>query len=118
MQFKFNSTLELGDVGISLHNLNASTVQITDFIGNEHKCAHCMRPISEGDTVIVVQDTIFENGSIVLGSELQLVHIGGDHGSTCAEDFLSRIIDKHIPPASAEIIPNVEESIKEGDQTP
>jgi len=25
------------------------------------------------------------------------VHVGGDYGSTCAEDYLARILDKYIP---------------------
>ncbi len=117
MQFKFESKLKLGDVDVSLQNLKAEKVEVYDFRGNEDNCAHCLRPIKEGDTVLVIHDTQIKHDTIVLGSELQLVHIGGVYGSACAEDFLHRIINKYIPPAPAEIIPNVEESTKEGTQT-
>ena len=117
MQFKFNSKLRIGDVDVSLQNLKAEEVEVHDFRGNEDSCAHCLRPIKEGDTVLLIHDTQIKKDTIVLGSELQLVHIGGVYGSTCAEDFLDRIKNKHILPVSTEITPNVEDTTKEGDQT-
>jgi len=120
MQFKFGSKLKIGGVEISLENLNADHTIVTDLRGNEYKCAQCMRKFEEGDNVLVVQDTIYTGNTVTLDGSLQLVHIGaaeGNEGRTCAEDYLSRIINKHIPPVPAEIIPNVEEPTKEGDQT-
>ena len=97
MQFKFNSDLKVGDVIISLKSLKADEVAVTDFVGNEQKCAQCMRSILKGEPVLVVQDTELDFGQIVLDGELQMVHIGGAYGSGCAEDYLSRMINKHTP---------------------
>ena len=117
MQFKFDSKLRLGDVDVTLQNLKAERVEVHEFRSNEDSCAHCLRPLKDGDKVLLIHDTQIKHDTIVLDSKLQLVHIGGVYGSACAEDFLNRIKDKHIPPAPETIISNVEESTKEGDQT-
>lgn len=109
MQFKFDSKLKIGDVEISLCNLNADYAVVTDLRGNEYKCAQCMRELEEGDNILVVQDTTFKDNTVTLDGSLQFVHIGaveGNEGRTCAEDYLSRMIDKYAP--KVEIIPTSE----------
>jgi len=118
MQFKFESTLKLGNANVILQNLESDAVEVGEFRGNEDSCAHCLRAIKEGDNVIVMQDTKVEGDKIVLDSQLQLVHIGGVYGSACAEDFLYRIMNKHMPPVPDATTPLItEESTKEGNKT-
>ncbi len=114
MQFKFDSKLKIRDVEISLCNLNADQAIVTDLRGNEYRCAQCMRKLEEGDNVLVVQDTIFKDNTVTLDVSLQFVHIGaveGNEGRTCAEDYLSRMINKYAPKEG--ITPTSEKSQEE-----
>jgi len=98
MQFKFDSTLKVGHAKIVLENLEAPSVKVETFEGNEGKCAQCMQHIKNGEQIIAVQDIEFKGGAITLDQQLQMVHIKSIAGLACAEDYLSRILSKHTPP--------------------
>ena len=99
MQFKVNSGYTVGNVKISLENLQSDSVKVEAFVGNEGKCAQCMQPIKDGEDIIIIQDTKLKGGAATLDQQLQLVHIVSND-NPCAEDYFARIKDKYtvLPP--------------------
>ena len=103
MQFKFDSKLRVGNVDISLQNLEADEVAIGEFTGNEDSCAHSLHPIREVEAVLVIHDTKVEGHKIVLDNQLQRAD----------EELIEAQESEVSDEVKEDIVPQIEEDEKE-----
>jgi uncharacterized protein YciU (UPF0263 family) len=60
----------------------------TNLKGNERKCAECMQPLEDGESVVMLSECKVINESISVISDPFFIHINNG----CLEDFVARFL--------------------------